>query len=145
MPRTTIDATLERRRLVESLHVRGAAPLAIAKELAADPRTVARDIRWLAAQWATETAVGAERHRLLASARRVEVESWTLYQKLGLDDASNKLGALGKVLAAQAQQTALLGAIETATLAAEVATLREQVTHLVGERGGVRLVGSGGA
>ncbi len=134
MPRRTIDATLERRRLVESLHVRGVSPPAIAKELHADVRTVRRDIAYLQADWAASTEAQAERHRLLMGARRVETESWMMYQALNKADAANRLGALGKVLASQEAQARLLGQIEAVDLAADVAVLTEQVAGLLAER-----------
>lgn len=143
MPRATVLAMQTRRQDVEALELRGVSPTAIARTLHADRRTVRRDLVWLAAERAQRTDVAAARLRLLEAARVVETTAWDLYGKLPRDDSSGRLGALGKVLAAQAQQATLLGAIESATLAAEVAELREQVTALVAERGGVRLVGSG--
>jgi hypothetical protein len=142
MARTTVDATLLRRQHVEALELRGGTPAAIAKTLPADIRTVRRDLVWLASERARHTDVAAARLRLLEAAQAVERTAWDLYAKLPPDDSNGRLGALGKALAAQAQQTALLGAIETSTLAAEVAALREQVSALVAERGGMRLVGS---
>src|SRR3954471_11200694 len=113
MPRVSVDATLLRRQQVETLELRGAMPAAIAKALPADIRTVRRDLVWLASERARHTDVAAARLRLLEAAQTVERTSWELYAKLPADDANGRLGALGKALAAQAQQTALLGAIET--------------------------------
>lgn len=145
MPRPALDVSLARRAQVEFLELRGASAGAIAKEVGADRRTVKRDLAWLTQERAQRVDVAASRLRLLEAAQLVEVESWRLHQKLPATDTNGRLGCLGKILAAQERQATLVGAIETATLAAEVAALRDQVTALVAERGGVRLVGSGGA
>jgi hypothetical protein len=139
---TSVAVTLARRQQVEALEVRGASAAAIAKELHGDLRTIRRDLAWLALTRGQTLAVPAARLRLLAAAQAVELEAWKLHAKLPADDTNGRLGCLSKVLGAHERQAALLGAIETATLAAEVAELREQVAALVGERGSMRLVGS---
>jgi hypothetical protein len=142
MARATLDAMQTRRQQVEALELRGATPTAIAQALAADIRTVRRDLVWLASERARRMDVPAARLRLLEAAQAVERTAWELHARLPADDANGRLGALAKVLGAHERQAALLGAIETATLAAEVAALRAQVAGLVAERPGMRLVGS---
>lgn len=136
----SVDVTLARRAKVEALELRGATAPAIARELGADLRTVQRDLRWLATRRGADLDVPAARLRLLDAAQLVEVESWRLHQKLPAMDTNGRLGCLGKILAAQERQATLVGSIETATLAAEVAVLREQVAALASERGAVRRV-----
>ncbi len=79
--------------------------------------------------------VAAARLRLVEAAQLVQVEAWTLWQTVPAIDLNAKLGLLGKILAAQQQESAMLGHIENATLAAELAELRQQVAELRDHRG----------
>ncbi len=141
VPRNSLEDALRRREQVEHLELRGGSVSAIARTLHADRRTITRDLRALAAQRAERTDVAAARLRLLEAAQVVERTGWELFTAAAANDPNTKLGALSKVLAAHSAQTALLGQVENATLAAEVAELRDQVAALQAERPTLRRKG----
>src|SRR5688572_23417722 len=101
--RPTAAAADARRDAVEELVLRGAGVRVIARTLKCDPRTVAADVAELAQQRGASVDLAGERHRLLAAAKLAEYEAWGPFRSLPDADANGKLGALGKVLAAQAQ------------------------------------------
>src|SRR5437899_12494284 len=101
MPRNSVAEALARRAQVAHLELRGASPAVIARELYADRRTIHSDLRAIAQDRARYVDVPAARLRLLESAALVELEAWKLGQAVPVKDWNAKLGALGKVLAAQ--------------------------------------------
>src|SRR5437899_2080462 len=106
--KSTEAASLRRRR-IEALELRGANPTTIASAVGSDLRTVRRDLHTIAQQRNRSANLGAERHRLLDSAKLVEQQAWELFESLPASDANGRLGALGKVLASQAHVVKLVG------------------------------------
>lgn len=126
MPRSTVEATLSRRRQVEALELRGVGVLAIAKQLGADVRTIRRDVAALATERTRTTDLAGERLRLLAAAKEVEVASWGIYSALPTSDAAGRLGALGKALAAQQRAADVLGALAAASIEQRLSALEAE-------------------
>src|SRR5688572_16724144 len=102
VPRVPADQAAARRERVEELALRGAGIRVIAREVGSDPRTVLRDLSLLAQDRAQDADLGGERHRLVAAAKLAEYRAWELFDAVPPADANGRLGALGKVLAAQA-------------------------------------------
>ncbi len=124
MARTTAAQTQERRRRVDALQCRGLSAWAIAQELKAHLTTIRADLAALAAEREHGISVAGERARLLEAAREVERAAWTLHGELPADDANGRIGALGKVLAAQAQSRGMLGDIAESDIERRLAALK---------------------
>ncbi len=112
------------------LELRGASARVIAREVGSDIRTILRDLQALAAERARDTDLAAERHRLLGAARAVEAEAWALFDRLSAEDANGKLGALAKVLAAQAQGAKVAGDLAGADVERRLAELEARLTDV---------------
>ena len=130
MGRATAEEAATRRQRVAELELRGAPPHVIAREVGSDVRTVQRDLQALAAERARDTDLAAERHRLLGAARAVEAEAWRLYDSLPAEDANGKLGALAKVLAAQAQGAKVTGDLAGADVERRLAELEQRLADV---------------
>ena len=135
MARTTLDESITRRAKVAHLELRGANATGIARELGCDVKTVRRDRPALARDRAQALDVSGTRLRLLESAALIELEGWKLWQTLPAQDINGRLGLMGKILAAQERQSALLREIEAASLVADVEQLKAQMAQLLAERG----------
>ncbi len=127
---TTVEAA-RRRREVDELCCRGFDAWAISKALHCDYRTVERDLVALAASRRERVDVEGERLRLLEGARLVESTGWKLYTGAGSSDAI-RLGALGKVLAAQQQLAAVLRDVASADVEARLAAIEADLAALTG-------------
>jgi hypothetical protein len=113
------------RHRVAMLDLRGASPSAIASQLGADFRTVRRDLSLIAKERAHATDLDGERHRLLATARTVEVKAWNVYETA--TDTNGRLGALAKVLAAQQRAADVVAALATLDLERRLQALEERL------------------
>ena len=127
MARATTDQALSRRARVAELELRGTALSVIARELKSDTRTIRADLAVLAQERAQDANLAGERHRLLAAAKLVEHESWSLFHALSGADSNGKLGALSKVLAAQAQGAKVVGDLAAADLERRLADLEQRL------------------
>lgn len=128
MARPTAHETAARRERVEELALQGAGVRVIARVLKSDPRTIAADIAELSRAWAESADLASERHRLLKAAKVAEYGAWTLFESLPNGDANGKLGALGKVLAAQAQGAKVVTDLASADLERRLADLEQRFT-----------------
>lgn len=113
----TTEEQAERRERVALLWARGVSQASIARQLRCDRQTVARDVAALGQERAD---IPGERRHLLASARAIHEESWRTYIEVGRMDAPEqyklalRLGALGKLLAAEQHRLAVLSAMDEA-------------------------------
>ena len=136
MARVTTDHQLTRRARVAELELRGSSAPVIAREVGCDVRTVRADFLALAQERAQDANLAGERHRLLDAAKLVEHESWALFHALSGADSNGKLGALGKVLAAQAQGAKVVGDLAAADLERRLADLEQRLA--VTDAGAIR-------
>jgi hypothetical protein len=130
MPRATFEAAEARRTKVEFLQLRGASVQHIARETQSDPRTIKRDLAAIARARAADLDVPAARLRLLESAREIERECWRWIKDAPPNDWNTRLGAVAKILAAQAQQATLLGQVEAASIVEDIQLLKAELEQL---------------
>ena len=130
MARATTDQALTRRAAVAELELEGATAAVIAKALGSDYRTVQRDLAAIAQERAQNVDLAAERHRLVEAARLVERESWALFRATPSTDANGKLGALAKVLAAQAQGAKVIADLANADLERRMEQLEQLLQQM---------------
>ena len=129
MGRPTTAAAAVRRHQVDELACRGLKAAGIARAIGTDYRTVERDLKALSVARQAAIDVKAERARLLEAARAAEAEAWKVYAGAKGHDAV-KLGALGKILGAQAQALAVLRDLSGGELEARLDALEQRLLTL---------------
>lgn len=119
MAQASQAAVQARRRTVAGLWLRGIAPARIALQLETPLRTIQRDLESIRDELAEANRADLEqnRDRSVAVLRAVQEAAWGLFTKITSEAATNKVGALNTIVAAEERIARMQG-----TLTPEVAS-----------------------